>query len=89
MIAKVFHYLQEEYNFIDKKILDFCDLSPLACVKKRTVNAVGIISLDTLRRIIREEKLLKLPSLDPNNIGDEVSYFTDIKLYKFVTDIDR
>ncbi|KAL0830136.1 hypothetical protein ABMA28_003593 [Loxostege sticticalis] len=59
IIAKVFHFLQEEYNFMKANNTDKCDVSPLANVLKRTADATGV-SKRTVTRILKEEK--NLPS---------------------------
>ncbi|XP_045766308.1 uncharacterized protein LOC123879202 [Maniola jurtina] len=61
IIAKVFHFLQEEYNFMKVNNSDKCDLSPLANVLKRTAEATGV-SERTVTRILKEEKELPSPS---------------------------
>ncbi|KAL0852133.1 hypothetical protein ABMA28_000370 [Loxostege sticticalis] len=59
IIAKIIHFLQEEYNFMKTNNTDKCDLSPLANVLKRTADATGL-SERTVTRILKEEK--NLPS---------------------------
>ncbi|XP_041982726.1 uncharacterized protein LOC121735835 [Aricia agestis] len=59
IIARVYHFLQEEYNFMKANNMDNCDLSPLANIRKRTAEATGI-SERTVTTILKEEK--ELPS---------------------------
>ncbi|XP_037876446.1 uncharacterized protein LOC105841410 [Bombyx mori] len=59
IIARVYHFLREEYNFMKANNMDNCDLSPLANIRKRTAEATGI-SERTVTAILKEEK--ELPS---------------------------
>ncbi|XP_069364616.1 uncharacterized protein [Maniola hyperantus] len=61
IIAKVFHFYQEEYKFLKASNSDKCDLSPLASLLKRTAEATGV-SESTVSRILKEEKELASPS---------------------------
>ncbi|XP_028158200.1 uncharacterized protein LOC114351259 [Ostrinia furnacalis] len=61
IIAKVYHFLQEEYQFLKTHNSDKCDLSPLANITKRTAEATGA-SERTISRILKEEKELPSPS---------------------------
>ncbi|CAH2098567.1 unnamed protein product [Euphydryas editha] len=59
IVASVYHFLQEEYNFMKENNHDWCDLTPLSNIRKRTANATGV-SERTVTTILKEEK--ELPS---------------------------
>ncbi|CAH2088633.1 unnamed protein product [Euphydryas editha] len=59
IVASVYHFLQEEYNFMKENNNDWCDLTPLSNIRKRTANATGV-SERTVTTILKEEK--ELPS---------------------------
>ncbi|KAJ0181358.1 hypothetical protein K1T71_003443 [Dendrolimus kikuchii] len=61
IIAKVFHYLKEEYYFMKLNNSDKCDLTPLANILRRTAEATGV-SERTVTRILKEETELPSPS---------------------------
>ncbi|XP_046966920.1 uncharacterized protein LOC124534920 [Vanessa cardui] len=61
IIARVYHFLQGEYNFMKANNMDHCDLSPLANIRKRTAEATGF-SERTVTTILKEEKELPCTS---------------------------
>lgn len=63
MIASVYHFLKEEYEFTIANQEPNCDLSHLRNISQRTADATGV-SLRTVQRILKEEK--ELPSTSSN-----------------------
>ncbi|XP_072935183.1 uncharacterized protein [Epargyreus clarus] len=61
MIARVFHFLRDEYDFMKTHNVENSDLSPLANIRRRTAEATGV-SERTVSRILKEEKELPLTS---------------------------
>lgn len=63
MIASVYHFLREEYEFTKSVAEPNCDLSHLRDITRRTAEATGV-SMKTVQRILKEEK--ELPSCSSN-----------------------
>ncbi|XP_047538671.1 uncharacterized protein LOC125072190 [Vanessa atalanta] len=63
MIASVYHFLREEYEFTKSVAEPNCDLSHLGDITRRTAEATGD-SMKTVQRILKEEK--ELPSCSSN-----------------------
>ncbi|CAH2258415.1 uncharacterized protein LOC120632142 [Pararge aegeria] len=61
MIAKVYHFLKEEYAFMAAYNNDKCDLTPLRNIRQRTADATGV-STGTVTRILKQEKNLPSPT---------------------------
>lgn len=61
MIASVYHFLKEEYDFIKSVMESNSDLSHLRNITQRTAEATGV-SLSTVQRILKEEKELPCTS---------------------------
>ncbi|KAL0859197.1 hypothetical protein ABMA27_011015 [Loxostege sticticalis] len=61
IIAKVFHFLRQEYQFMKTHNYDNCDLSPLANITRRTAEATGV-GEKLVSTILKEERNLPYPS---------------------------
>lgn len=59
LIAKVFHFLRDEYKFTELYKEPHCDLSHLRNITRRTAEATGA-SMRTVQKILQEER--QLPS---------------------------
>ncbi|XP_063625722.1 uncharacterized protein LOC134797424 [Cydia splendana] len=86
IIAKVFHFLKDEYKFTELYKEPHCDLSHLRNISKRTAEATGT-SQRTVQKILQEERNLpsgsaKFPSPHKNkqkragkvDINDRLAY---------------
>lgn len=55
MIANVYHFLKEEYEFTELHREPNCDISHLRNITKRTAAATGV-SERTVQKILKEER---------------------------------
>lgn len=55
IIARVYNYLQTEYDYMKALVGDICDVSPLADILKRTAEATGVTE-DTITQIVEESQ---------------------------------